>query len=55
MAVDHVQGAIGYAEAAVTADDEASKYPNLTEVQLDGRDASPEVVNAGRHPYPFCR
>jgi phosphate transport system substrate-binding protein len=52
-AVNAVKGAIGYAEAAVTADDETSKYPNLSEVQLDGRDASPEVVNAGSHPYPF--
>jgi ABC-type phosphate transport system substrate-binding protein len=52
-AVNAIRGAIGYAEAAVTADDEASKYPNINEVQLDGRDASPEVVNAGRHPYPF--
>jgi phosphate transport system substrate-binding protein len=52
-AVNAIKGAIGYAEAAVTADDETSKYPNLSEVQLDGRDASPEVVNAGSHPYPF--
>ena len=22
-------------------------------MQLNGRDASPEVVNAGSHPYPF--
>lgn len=52
-AVNAIKGAIGYAEAAVTGSDEASKYPNLNEVQLDGRDASPEVVNAGTHPYPF--
>jgi phosphate transport system substrate-binding protein len=52
-AVNAIKGAIGYAEAAVTADDEASKYANINEVQLDGTDASPEVVNAGRHPYPF--
>lgn len=52
-AVNAIKGAIGYAEAAVTAEDEASKYPNINQVQLDGKDASPEVVNAGSHPYPF--
>jgi len=28
-------------------------YPNVGVVQLGGRDASPEEVNAGPHSYPF--
>jgi hypothetical protein len=51
--VNAIPGAIGYAEVHVAEQDEAAKYPNVQVVQLDGRDASPEEVNAGPHSYPF--
>ncbi len=45
-AVNAIKGAIGYAETAVTADDETSKYPNLGEVQVDGPPASGSLLAA---------
>ncbi|HTU08295.1 MAG TPA: substrate-binding domain-containing protein, partial [Trebonia sp.] len=51
--VNAIPGAIGYAEVHVAEQDEASMYPNVGVVQLGGRDASPEEVNAGPHSYPF--
>ena len=50
-AVNAIPGAIGYAEAAAAAADGASKYPAIDEIQLDGRDASPELVKNGQYPF----
>jgi ABC-type phosphate transport system substrate-binding protein len=50
-AVNAIPGAIGYAEATAAAADGASKYPAIDEIQLDGRDASPELVKNGQYPF----
>ena len=50
-AVNAIPGAIGYAEAAAAAADGASKYPAIDEIQLNGRDASPELVKNGQYPF----
>jgi len=50
-AVNAIPGAIGYAEATATAADGASKYRAIDEIQLDGRDASPELVKNGQYPF----
>ncbi len=47
-AVNAIPGAIGYAEAAAAA---APEYSNVDEIQLDGRDASPELVKNGQYPF----
>jgi phosphate transport system substrate-binding protein len=49
--VNATPGAIGYAEATAAAADSASKYPAIDEIQLDGRDASPELVKNGQYPF----
>jgi phosphate transport system substrate-binding protein len=49
--VNATPGAIGYAEATAAAADSASKYPPIDEIQLDGRDASPELVKNGQYPF----
>jgi phosphate transport system substrate-binding protein len=51
--VNAIPGAIGYAESHAAEQDEAATYPNVQVVQLGGRDASQEEVNAGPHSYPF--
>ena len=50
-AVNAIPGAIGYAEATAAAADGASKYPAIDEIQLEGRDASPELVKNGQYPF----
>jgi phosphate transport system substrate-binding protein len=50
-AVNAIPGAIGYAEATAAAADGASKYPAIDEIQLDGRDTSPELVKNGQYPF----
>jgi phosphate transport system substrate-binding protein len=48
-AVNAIPGAIGYAEAAQAASD---AYPNIDDIQLGGRDASPlQVKNDGQYPF----
>jgi phosphate transport system substrate-binding protein len=47
-AVNAIPGAIGYAEATAAA---APQYSDVDEIQLDGRDASPELVKNGQYPF----
>jgi ABC-type phosphate transport system substrate-binding protein len=49
-AVNAIPGAIGYADAEAAAAG-ASNYPNIDEIQLDGRDASPELVKNRQYPF----
>jgi phosphate transport system substrate-binding protein len=46
QAVNAIPGAIGYAETA-----QASAYPDVDEIQLDGRDASPGAVKSAQYPF----
>jgi phosphate transport system substrate-binding protein len=46
QAVNAIPGAIGYAETA-----QASAYPDVDEIQLDGRDASPGAVKSKEYPF----
>ena len=46
QAVNEIPGAIGYAEAA-----EASKYPDIDQIQLDGRNAVSSEVKSGGYKF----
>ena len=46
--VNLIPGAIGYADTTAATSPE---YPNIDQVQLDGRDASPQLVNNGQYPF----
>jgi ABC-type phosphate transport system substrate-binding protein len=47
-AVNLIPGAIGYAETTAAA---SPAYPNVGQIQLDGRDASPEFVKNRQYPF----
>jgi len=47
-AVNLIPGAIGYADSAAAT---SPAYPNIDQVQLGGRDASPQLVNNGQYPF----
>jgi len=47
-AVNTIPGAIGYAEAAAAA---APGYSSVDQIQLDGRDPSPQLVSNGQYPF----
>jgi phosphate transport system substrate-binding protein len=46
QSVNAIPGAIGYAETA-----QASTYPDVDEIQLNGRDASPGAVKSKDYPF----
>lgn len=49
--VSRIDGAIGYAETLTTTEGQATTYPNLKQIQLNGRDASVEQVKNGGYQF----
>jgi ABC-type phosphate transport system substrate-binding protein len=49
--VNSTSGGLGYAEMSLTSQSQPNKYPQVDQVQLNGRGADPESVKNNQYPF----